>query len=656
MPNAPLTPRYASPEQVRGEAVTLASDVYQLGVLLYELLADRYPYSVESESIQALPDAICNQQPTRPSAVELPSASGPDDTHSVTTTRRWYRQLRGDLDTIVLMALRKEPARRYATAAEFSEDVRRYLAGQPVVARKDSVVYRTTKFVQRHRASIASITAIGISTGLLAWLMLLDSNQLPGSAPLENAIAVLPFEDRSSSDLRYLGDGIAGEVISGLATIPQLRVIARAASFSFRDSDAGIDEIADQLGVSVVVTGSVDETGGILRITAELTDTGGSRLWSQTYTQDGGGALTLQKNVVADLVLALTQEFGLELGTPGGASQATSSAEAYELYLLGQFHYLQRGEGVQKSIDLFKRSVELDPDFAHAWASLSAAYTSSLTWAEPEESVEELVRESATRAIQLNDTIGLAHMSLGGIEARKGNYGGGVAYLYKALAVSPNDPTVLTWTFDAMSQLGRSRESLEYAQRLHELNPIAAHSSYVVGWAHLALGDYSAAKRYCSRASGAGRAPLWTCLLFAHIESGAFDEAEAMLSEYEPDDAEIRPGIAYLEARRGRSATDIERALNEIDAALEAQMVAAGFAFYYYATLGDLDRAFSLLERRYDEQQWVDIAMWWLPAASEFRRDPRFMPLADRAGMTGFWRRHGWPDACGGDIPAQLCR
>ena len=126
-----LTPDYASPEQVRGEPVTTATDIYSLGVVLYEVLTDHRPYEVKGGSWTDLQQKICQTEPEAPSAT--------------------MRGLKGDLDNIVLMALRKDPARRYATAEQFGEDIRRYLAGLPVLARKDTLVYRARKFVRRNR-------------------------------------------------------------------------------------------------------------------------------------------------------------------------------------------------------------------------------------------------------------------------------------------------------------------------------------------------------------------------------------------------------------------------------------------------------------------------------------------------------------------------
>ena len=170
-----MTPEYASPEQVRGEPVTTASDIYSLGVLLYELLTGQPPYKLESRAPAEVARVVCESVPVRPSTAVTTIRHVPDADDAMTRpaektgdgqraaararttvdTERLRRRLAGDLDTIVLKALSKEPPRRYASVDQFSEDINRHLRGLPVIARKDTLGYRTSKFVQRNRAAVA---------------------------------------------------------------------------------------------------------------------------------------------------------------------------------------------------------------------------------------------------------------------------------------------------------------------------------------------------------------------------------------------------------------------------------------------------------------------------------------------------------------------
>jgi serine/threonine protein kinase len=159
-----LTPYYASPEQVRGETLTTTSDVYSLGILLYELLTGVHPYRSRNIPPHELARVICEQEPTRPSAAIAEFGMRNDDSRrNPQFAIRNPKFLRGDLDNIILMALRKEPARRYPAVGEFSEDIRRHVDGLPVVARKDTLKYRATKFVGRNRLSVAAAAIILLS-------------------------------------------------------------------------------------------------------------------------------------------------------------------------------------------------------------------------------------------------------------------------------------------------------------------------------------------------------------------------------------------------------------------------------------------------------------------------------------------------------------
>ena len=225
-----MTPEYASPEQVRGEVVTTATDVYSLGVLLYELLTGRRPYQLTSRTPAEIARVVCHSVPERPSTAVTRTWSGTIDPEAITTAaeasqmpagnperpkvidpQRLRRRLAGDLDNIVLKALSKEPARRYASVDQFSEDIRRHLSGLPVTARKDTLGYRAAKFVGRNRTVVAAAALIVVA--LIAGIVGTSWQAL--AARRERARAEQRFED-----VRQLANAALLEIHDAIRDLP----------------------------------------------------------------------------------------------------------------------------------------------------------------------------------------------------------------------------------------------------------------------------------------------------------------------------------------------------------------------------------------------------------------------------------------------------
>ena len=395
-----LTPDYASPEQIEGRRATAASDVYSLGVVLYELLTGRSPYRVTSRSPQEIAAAVCTTEPDRPSTVVTQPAervkvrrtvpSTGSDASDAASARQLSRQLRGDLDTIVLMALRKEPERRYASVASLADDIRRHLDGRPIAARAGETTYRLGRFLRRHRMALLTASAAVVATVVLTtagWLLARPGQGDPTllstrSLALRDRILVADFTDRSGDTT--LAAAVTEAFRTDLAQSPVVRVMTprqvRASLEMMRQSpDIALDDsLARQLalreGVKAFVTGSLVRLSGNFTIAVQL------------VAAHSGEALAAVRENAADtsqIILAvdrasktLRRRIGESLRdlerAPSLEQATTASLPALRWY--SEAHRLVRQGKRSEAVSRFERAVALDPEFAAAHLSLSMLY------------------------------------------------------------------------------------------------------------------------------------------------------------------------------------------------------------------------------------------------------------------------------------------
>lgn len=384
----PMTLEYASPEQLRGEPVTEASDIYSLGVLLYELMTGRRPYRTAGHPRLEVERMVCEQEPERPSlafsATFLPGSE----------SSGLRRALEGDLDTIIMKAMRKEPERRYGSVKDFSEDIQHHLGGLPVQARNPSLFYRSSRFLQRHKESFATAMVGLILVGVIgAWTVHRLSSENPApTAPavrVRPSIAVLGFKNLAGrAETAWISTALSEMLTSQLGAGEEVRTIAgdtvaqTKIDLNLSDTEAvttnALERVRANLGSGYVVVGSYANSaiqgGGQLRLDARLEDTATGQTVVAASELGSENDLPDLASRTAD---RLRERLGLskisELESQGIAASLPSNLEALRLYSQGLVKL--RSFDALAARDLLTRSVAADGSYPLSHSALATVWS-----------------------------------------------------------------------------------------------------------------------------------------------------------------------------------------------------------------------------------------------------------------------------------------
>jgi serine/threonine protein kinase/tetratricopeptide (TPR) repeat protein len=616
-----LTPEYASPEQMREAETGPVSDVYSLGILLYHLLCGELPYRLEGGKL-----------PTELPAVERPStrANAQAASSRMQTPPRLALALRGDLDAIVMKALAPEPGRRYESAQALAQDIRRNLERRPVLARPATLPYRTGKFFLRNRAATVA-GALGLTVAALSLshaYTVPERRTSPGLVVSDKSIAVLPFIDMSEHhDQEYFSDGLSEELIDRLSHSPELRVIARTSSFSFKHKRTTIEQIAKALNVSHLLEGSVRKSGTTMRVTAELVRASdGTNLWSQTYDRTVEDVFRVQDEIAGAVSSALEITMNSESGE-GKTHRPTS--RAHEMLLLGDLlWYRYRVEDSPAAHLYYLKAVEADPNYALAWARLgkSYAFNESITLTYPERLHE--AKKALAEGLRLDRQLVSAHWTLANIYIYyEWDWAAAQAEIESMHKLEPSNQFELPETVASLAQvLGRTDEAISAFREVLARHPFEPNRYSDLASVLYQAGQFPGAVEQQRQAIQLNPRGSWNYgfLGLYLLYAGKPQEAlEAMQTE--GDEATRLAWLALPYWKLGRR--------QESDAAMlvaeEKLCDKAPFALAMArAYRGDVDAAFKWLERAYRQHDpllanYVKLE----PTLLDLHSDPRFDAL-----------------------------
>ena len=609
-----MTPEYASPEQIRGDALTPASDIYSLGVLLYELLTGKRPYRFSSRAPHDIARVVCEEQPENPATVvtdeNAQSAVRSENTQNTledlsrnrrTTPETLLKELSGNLKNILFKALRKSPENRYATAEEFAKDIQSYLDGLPITAPE-----------------------LDLST---------EDRFEESMPPASESLAILPFrmfrwktsknDDPNTDD--FLSIGLADALISRLSGIKSISVRPTSSVVKYASETADRENAGNSLGVSYVLDGRIQHIGNRVRVTAQLVHLRNNEtMWAGQFDEEMSDILTLQDSIsmqVSDaLIHQLTGEEREKISKRG-----TNNPKAQEAFLRGRFYWHSyEVENLAKSLVCYYEAIAHDPEFALAYTGVADYFNflSVFGLMSPEESFPA-AKEAAQKAIELDDTSAEAYTSLAiAVLGYDWDLAESEKLLKKALELNPNYGEARIWHAHLLGLQNRHEESLREMKLAEKLNTVSA--SLLVNYA-IRLRD---ARKFDDALVKIRQANKLTpsynigvqayCWVADYVDIG--EEAEhACRLAYEKNENLNLPTYAYAYVLAVNGKSEKARQLAEkLEQRKKNTYVPSTHLVLTYIALGEYDLAFKWLDKAFAERDFWAI---WLPV------DPRYDAL-----------------------------
>ena len=597
------TAGYMAPEQLRGEPVDATTDIFALGCVLYEMVTGRAAF-IRKTVIDSL-SAILTETP---------------DVFSSTQKMIPY-----ELARVVQRCLEKNRAERFQSARDLAFALR--------AVGTSSLTFEAPHERKRRRVIWGSI-AIAAIVALTIYSMVerrpLRAPAVESKRSTERSLAILPFLNATGDrDAEYLSDGVTETLINTLAQVPSLRVMSRTSVFHYKGQAPEPLRVGRELHVNSVVIGRVETVGDRLVVSAELIDASdNSLIWGNRYQIARADLFSVQQSIASEIARMLRLELtGREQQLL--AKRYTTDPRAYELYLKGRFQWNKRDAGgLYKAIDFFNQAIEIDPQYALAYAGLADCYNLLDIWAGlPTRETFPKAKAAAQKALSIDDQLAEAHTSLAyAIHNYEWDWNAAEREYKRAIELNPNYATAHQWYAEFLTAVGRFDEARREGQKALNLDPMSPIINAVVGWNETMARRYDAAIEQTRRTTQLFPSfpPGHAYLGLAYLEAGKPHEALAPLKTAlkQLDIVVFRTWLirAHLAAGDRKIAEQMTRELEQRKEYLPPYYMAA-----LYAHLGERDKADRELKRAYAERTG---ALVWIKV------DPAMDPLRPiSAGM-----------------------
>lgn len=616
-----MTPEYASPEQVQGAPTSPTTDVYSLGVLLYELLTGHRPYRLSNRAPHEMARVICEEAPAPPSFIitrtedllprfvstegEAKSLKQLYSTRSA-TSESLRRDLSGVLDSVVMRALRKEPEWRYQSAEQLRDDIARYLAGSPISILPDSPL------------SAQSRKSLPITT--------------------ENSLAVLPLklldlQHGADSGPDYLGTGLADALITRLSAVRRFAVRPTNSVLRYgADSDPII--AGRELGVAFVLDGRVRRAQDRIRVTIQLLSVlDGTAMWAGQFDEKFTDVLSLEdaisSNVAEAIIPHLTGDERVRL-----AKRGTNNPQAHEAYLRGRFYWNTFTEdGFARAIVCYHQAIALDQNYALAYAGIAAYYIwlgsfTVLPFAE----CAAAAYDAASTAVALDPTLAEGYAAVGqAILLRDFAWASGERQLLQAIELNPNYSAARIYYASQLAMEGRFTESIHEMRLARELDPLAIISRFMYVWLLYHARRFDEAWTACQETLEAEPSNLLMLYASTFLLSrmGRHDEAIANAQKCVEAMGKASHTLGRLGSANALAGNIVtaEAVLAEMDSIASRRHISPYHLSLVNCGLGRLEEALDLLERAYEIK---DAKVLWMavdPELDQLHGHPRFNDL-----------------------------